>query len=240
MERARRFVERRGHTRKRLYEDMTARFAGEVQKAAAAPIPPDTGERFKISTEGLPKKGASAFARVAVVECGDFDCPYCQRATKTIDRVIADYPSQVSFYFLHNPLSFHPNAESAARAAVAADKQGKFWEMHDKLFADQESRTEADFIRFATELKMGRGQVQDRLRGGGDGEDRGGSEEDLQRQPSQRHAVVLREWPPDGRRTALRDLPRRPGCRARRRDLAAASKPVSLRQGSGFRTVRVL
>jgi len=154
MERARRFVERRGHTRKRLYEDMTSRFATEVQKEAVTPVPPDSGERFTIATDGLPKRGASAFARINVIECGDFDCPYCQRATKTIDRIVADYPTQVTLFFLHNPLSFHPNAEPAARAAVAADKQGKFWEMHDKLFAETESRTEADFIRFATELKL--------------------------------------------------------------------------------------
>ncbi len=154
MDRARRFVERRGHTRKRLYEDMASRFATEVQKEAVTPVPPDSGERFTIATDGLPKKGASAFARVSLIECGDFDCPYCQRATKTIDRIVADYPTQVTLYFLHNPLSFHPNAEPAARAAVAADKQGKFWEMHDKLFSETESRTEADFIRFATELKL--------------------------------------------------------------------------------------
>ncbi|HET6582073.1 MAG TPA: thioredoxin domain-containing protein, partial [Nannocystaceae bacterium] len=154
MERARRFVERRGHTRKKLYDDMTSRFASEVQKATVTPVPPDTGERFEIATAGLPKKGASAFARISVVECADFDCPYCQRATKTITRLLADYPTQLSFFFLHNPLSFHPSAEAAARAAVAADKQGKFWEMHDKLYDQQDARTEADFIRFATELKL--------------------------------------------------------------------------------------
>jgi len=154
MERARKFVERRGNTRKRLYDDMIARFAPEVLKSAAVAVPHDSGERFTIPTDGLPKKGAASFARITLVECGDFDCPYCQRATKTIDRVLTDYPSQVSFFFAHNPLSFHPTAEAAARAAVAADKQGKFWEMHDKLFAEQDKRTETDFLAFARELKL--------------------------------------------------------------------------------------
>ena len=73
-----------------------------------------------------------------------------------IDKVIKSYPSQVAFYFLHNPLSFHRGAEPAARAAVAADNQGKFWEMHDELFAGQSSttRTEADFVGYAKKLKL--------------------------------------------------------------------------------------
>ncbi|MBK6920976.1 MAG: thioredoxin domain-containing protein [Deltaproteobacteria bacterium] len=154
LSRARTFVERRGNSRKRLYEDMIARFASEVTKSAAVALPPDTGERFSIATEGLPRRGASGFARVNLTECGDFDCPYCQRATKTLDRIVADYPTQVTVTFLHNPLGYHANAEPAARAAIAADKQGKFWEMHDKLYAHPDAHAQSDFVGYAKELKL--------------------------------------------------------------------------------------
>jgi protein-disulfide isomerase len=91
---------------------------------------------------------------VTVVECGDFDCPYCARASKTIDRLLGEYPTQIAFHFAHMPLPFHATAEPAARAAVAADRQGKFWEMHDVLFRETTKRTEADFIGFAREIGL--------------------------------------------------------------------------------------
>jgi protein-disulfide isomerase len=152
--RARTFVERRGNTRKRLYEDMISRFATEVAKGSAAALPPDSGERFSFATTGLPQRGATGITRVSLVECGDFECPYCQRATKALERVVADYPALVTVYFAHNPLSFHPGAEPAARAAVAADKQGKFWEMHDKLYTELDAHAEADLLRYAKELTL--------------------------------------------------------------------------------------
>ncbi len=154
LSRARTFVERRGNTRKRLYEDMVARWATEVGRAAAAALPPDTGERFNLDTTAMPSRGATGFARVKLVECGDFECPYCQRVTKTLQRILADYPTQVTMVFAHNPLSFHSNAEPAARAAAAAELQGKFWEMHDKLFAAADSLSEAAFVLYAKELKL--------------------------------------------------------------------------------------
>jgi protein-disulfide isomerase len=154
LSRARTFVERRGNTRKRLYEDMIGRWATEVGRSTAVALPPDSGERFTLDLTGMPQRGATGFSRVTLVECGDFECPYCQRATKTIQRILADYPTQVVFAFAHNPLSFHPHAEPAARAAVAADRQGKFWEMHDKLFGDADALDDASLLLYAKELKL--------------------------------------------------------------------------------------
>ncbi len=154
LSRARTFVERRGNTRKRLYDDMIGRWATEVGRSSAVALPPDSGERFTFDLTGMPQRGATGFSRVTLVECGDFECPYCQRATKTIQRILADYPTQVLFAFAHNPLSFHPQAEPAARAAVAADRQGKFWEMHDKLFGDADALDDASILLFAKELKL--------------------------------------------------------------------------------------
>ena len=152
--RAEKFVERRGNTRKRLYEDMTSHFAPELGAAAALPANDLASEtRYTIDTLGLPQKGTTGYAKVAIVECGDFDCPFCARARTTVDELISDYPSLV-VYWLHNPLPHHAGAEPAARAAVAADNQGKFWEMHDKLFEDKTLRSDADFITMATDLGL--------------------------------------------------------------------------------------
>lgn len=155
--RALKFVERRGGTRVRLYEDMITHFAPKVLKPSQAlPTPAADEERHIVSTAGLARKGASGFARVQLIECGDFDCPFCARVHKTLDKLVDAYPTKVAVFFAHNPLDFHPGAEPAARAAVAAGKQGKFWEMHDQLFEGQDgtARTKADYLSLAKKLRL--------------------------------------------------------------------------------------
>jgi protein-disulfide isomerase len=65
-----------------------------------------------------------------------------------------DYEGEIRVVFKHNPLGFHPNAMPAAKAAEAAGKQRKFWEMHDKLFENQKALTEENFIAWAGELGL--------------------------------------------------------------------------------------
>ena len=156
LRRARTFVERRGDTRKRLYADMLEHFAPEVlQPETAIALPKGDGKRYILSTEGLPRKGASSFAQVEIIECGDFDCPFCARSRKALEETLDEYPG-VALYFAHNPLDYHPGAEPAARAAQAAHAQGKFWEMHDELFKDQRSkaRSDDDYRRYAARLGL--------------------------------------------------------------------------------------
>ncbi len=72
---------------------------------------------------------------VKLVEYGDYQCPYCQVYSSTVKQVVAQYGDQISFQFRNFPLtSAHQNAFAAARAAEAANKQGKFWQMHDILY----------------------------------------------------------------------------------------------------------
>lgn len=156
LERAKKFTERRGNTRKRLYEDMLAHFAPEVvQPETAVETPAGDSKRYVVSTEGLPRKGATSFAQIEVIECGDFDCPFCARSRKALEETLDAYPA-VAFFFAHNPLDYHPGAEPAARAAQAAHAQGKFWEMHDELFKDQRSkaRSDEDYKRYAARLGL--------------------------------------------------------------------------------------
>jgi protein-disulfide isomerase len=78
--------------------------------------------------------------KVTLVEYGDFQCPSCGSYYPVLQQVAEKYKDQVNFVFRHFPLiSIHPNAFAASRAAEAASNQGKFWEMHDKLFETQNS-----------------------------------------------------------------------------------------------------
>lgn len=95
----------------------------------AAPAPVDI-----VITDEDHIRGA-ADAPITIVEYSDFECPYCSRHTPTIEQILDAYPDQVRVIFRHFPLSFHQNAQKAAEASECAAAQGKFWEMHDKLFA---------------------------------------------------------------------------------------------------------
>jgi protein-disulfide isomerase len=80
-------------------------------------------------------------APVTLIEYSDFECPFCQRFVPTVEQLLREYPEQVKIVYRHFPLSFHPNAQKAAEAAECAGEQGKFWEMHDILFAKAEQGT---------------------------------------------------------------------------------------------------
>ena len=79
-------------------------------------------------------------APVTITMFSDFQCPFCAQTAPVIEQVLAAYPNDVNFVMKQFPLrSIHPQADPAARAAIAAGKQGKFWEMHDELYKN--SRT---------------------------------------------------------------------------------------------------
>ncbi|MEK7642272.1 MAG: DsbA family protein [Patescibacteria group bacterium] len=77
-------------------------------------------------------------AKVVLMEYSDFQCPACKSYYPIIRQLVTEFGGEIAFVYRHFPLtSIHPNAEFAARAAEAAGKQGKFWEMHDLLFEKQ-------------------------------------------------------------------------------------------------------
>lgn len=92
--------------------------------------------RAQVAAEG-PSKGP-ADAPVTIVEFSDFQCPYCAKARQTVDQVMASYAGKVRLVFRQFPLPFHDKAPKAAEAALCANEQGKFWEMHDRLFEGQD------------------------------------------------------------------------------------------------------
>lgn len=84
-------------------------------------------------------------AKVTIVAFSDFQCPDCERSARTLSQVFKAFSEDTKVVFKQLPLSFHPQAEAAARASIAASRQGQFWEMHDWLFENQDDfREHAD------------------------------------------------------------------------------------------------
>lgn len=93
--------------------------------------------RIEVESEGFPTKGPVT-APVTILEFSDFECPFCQRVNPTLARVTEEYGDRVRVVFRQYPLdSIHASARKAAEASLCADDQGKFWAMHDLLFAEQ-------------------------------------------------------------------------------------------------------
>ncbi|PRQ00038.1 DSBA-like thioredoxin domain protein [Enhygromyxa salina] len=86
--------------------------------------------------------------------CGDFDCPYSKRSTATLEQLLKDHKSDLAVYFRHHPLPMHQHARAAHRAAVAAENQGKFWDMFDLLYADPKKRSDAELEDMAKQLGL--------------------------------------------------------------------------------------
>ncbi len=97
---------------------------------------------------------------VVLVEYGDFECPACLRFYPVLAQIKEIYKEDITIQFKHFPLvEIHQNALIASRAAEAASNQDKFWEMHDKLYENQQSWARASdpstfFVQFATELNL--------------------------------------------------------------------------------------
>lgn len=89
-------------------------------------------------------------APVTIVEFADFQCPFCQKATERLDKLRKKFGDDIRIVFKNHPLPFHKQAPEAAYAAMAAGEQGKFWEMHDKLFANQDKFARGKMKELAT------------------------------------------------------------------------------------------
>jgi len=112
-----------------------------------------SGPAQAMSLEHAPAWGPAA-APVSLVEFSDFECPYCAETAPAIHKLIAAYPTQVHFAFKNYPLPMHKESPLAHEAALAAGEQGKFWEMHDLLFAGQDKLTRVDLIAKAQQLNL--------------------------------------------------------------------------------------
>jgi protein-disulfide isomerase len=122
-------------------------------RPSAQPAQPAAAPRVEIAMANAPVRG-KADAKVTVVEFSDFQCPACGRAEPTVQAMQKQLGDGAKLVWKNLPLEMHPFAHVAAEAALAAGAQGKFWEMHDKLFANQQALDRASLDRYAAELHL--------------------------------------------------------------------------------------
>jgi protein-disulfide isomerase len=115
---------------------------------------PAIGEAVEqVPTDGDISRGPAG-AKIVIVEFADYQCPYCVRAESTLVAVEQSHPGQVRVVFKNLPLPFHTHARPMAKAAWAAGEQGRYWEMHDRLFGLTSGQDDAAFEKLARDLGL--------------------------------------------------------------------------------------
>ena len=131
----------------------------ELAAAPTAPSPPRRPQRpdperdYEVELGEAPTKGPEN-APVTIIEFSDFQCPFCRRVSPTLAQIEAEYGERVRVAFKHMPLSMHAQAPQAHAASEAAHRQGKFWEMHDKIFENQRDLSVATLERHARSIGL--------------------------------------------------------------------------------------
>jgi len=140
-----------------------AEFVKSLREAAGVQVylqPP----RADVKAEG-PSHGP-ANAPITIVEFSDFECPFCGRVVDTVKKVESTYGDKVRLVFRDYPLVIHRTAKRAAEGSHCAEEQGKFWEMHDKLFSKGGPIQDEDLYRYATQIQLDRQKFDDCLSSG--------------------------------------------------------------------------
>ena len=159
---------KKGTSKDKLYETLVD---ANVKSAGAAPAPaaPTANQAdsapVHVEAGNSPARGGKT-AQVTIVEWSDFQCPYCSRVEPTINQLRQEYGDKVKWVWKNQPLPFHPNAMPAAEAAMAAGDQGKFWEMHDKLFENQQKLSPELYDQLAKELGLDLNKFHDSISSG--------------------------------------------------------------------------
>jgi protein-disulfide isomerase len=140
-----------------------AALAPAPSAAPSAPAAPEGKADVKLGD--APVKG-SASAPVTMIAFSDFQCPFCSRAVPVMKQIEDQYKGKVRIAFKQLPLPFHDKAHLAAEAALAANEQGKFWQMHNKLFANQQALDRPSLEKYAEELGLNMGKFKAALDSG--------------------------------------------------------------------------
>ena len=135
-----------------VWKNAPLAFHPHALPAAEVALEPPELPRMEVEAKG-PARGP-ANAAVTIVEFSDFQCPYCGREFPVIERLMKEYDGKVRLVFRHFPLDFHPFAAKAAEAGMCAQDQGKFWELHDKMFTNQQKLAVEDLKGYAKSLGM--------------------------------------------------------------------------------------
>ncbi len=152
---------KKGVTKEQVYATVTkaglTKAAAPEAKPAQQPGQPDPKAVYKVPLQGNEPQKGPADALVTIVEFSDFECPFCGRVEPTLTEVQDKYGKDVRVVWMNNPLPFHKNAKAAANAALEAHAQKGdkgFWEMHEKLFANQKALTTENLEKYAKELGL--------------------------------------------------------------------------------------
>jgi protein-disulfide isomerase len=125
----------------------------KASKFGSRPAPKLLEDPVPIPTLGSPVTGP-ATAPITLVEFSDFQCPYCSKAVTQINATLKAYPNDVRLIFKQYPLDSHPAAAISAAASLAAHAQGKFWPMHDVMFANRQRLSRQAILGWAKDIGL--------------------------------------------------------------------------------------
>ena len=140
---------REGKDEKAVTQALEAKAATFVE----ARLPDDAGMVYNIDITNSPVRGPKS-APVRLIEFSDFQCPYCAELQKTIDQVLKAFPKDVQLVFKQYPLNIHQYARQAAAASLFAHSQGKFWELHDRLFQNFTALNDQSLRKWAADTGL--------------------------------------------------------------------------------------
>jgi len=142
-----------GKTLQQAYtERLTANLAAKPA-APAQPAQPDPAAKMFVPVGNSPSKGGKE-PLVTIVEFSSYQCPFCSKVIATTDQLKEQYGDDLAIVFKHRPLDFQANSGPAALASIAAQNQGKFWEFHDKVFANQREISPENLTKWAQEIGL--------------------------------------------------------------------------------------
>jgi protein-disulfide isomerase len=123
--------------KERKTDELKKAYVGKLRTDAKVEVllPPLLPPKVEVAAEG-PAQGEDR-APITIVEFSDFQCPFCGRAEEVVKKVLTEYKGKVRLVYRDYPLPFHNQAQKASEAALCAGDQGKYWQMHEKLFANQ-------------------------------------------------------------------------------------------------------
>lgn len=128
----------------------------EIKKLLQAKQAPAEFKEAIINIQGAPFKGDKN-AKLVLIEFSDYQCPFCSRHVReTVSQITKEYvdTGKIRYFFLDFPLGFHKLAFKAAEAADCAGEQGKFWQMHDRLFENQKALGQEDLLKHAEAIEV--------------------------------------------------------------------------------------
>lgn len=137
-------LQQKNELRTELLKELSAKYS--VEKLVQPP-------RFKVVTRDAPSIG-NPDAPITVVEFSDFECPFCQLHQATLTKLRETYGDRLRLVYKHYPLAGHPAARKAAEASMCANDQGRFWEMHDGMFAQMNKLAVDDLKELAESLGL--------------------------------------------------------------------------------------